>query len=131
MQNIFTLLVASIALVGVSSSLIPALPLVPLNVNIALDVARKFSPLIFWPISAIIFNLAKRGPAYPIGPLAQEEGATLVPSTFNKVGYVNLVTFIYCIKMITNILQINNVTLDSMVHLRTTLCYQHPCCWSH
>ena len=88
MQKFIALLVASIALVRASSSAISALPLAPLNVNIALDVARKFSPLVFWPISAIIFNLSKGGTTYPIGPLAQEEGATLVPSTFNKVVYV-------------------------------------------
>lgn len=91
MQIFVTLLITSIALVEASSSAITALPLPPLNVNIALDVARKFSPLIFWPVSAIIFNLAKGGKAYPIGPLAQEEGATLVPSTFNKVNT-------YCMK---------------------------------
>lgn len=104
MQKFVTLLIASIALVEASSSAITALPLPPLNVNIALDVARKFSPLVFWPVSAIIFNLAKGGQSYPIGPLAQEEGATLVPSTFNKVKYI-----LYEKKMMTNIIQIDTI----------------------
>ena len=105
---------------------IEALPVPPLNVNLALELSREYSPFVFWPVTTLIFNLGKGGQSYPIGPLAQEEGSTPSPSTFNKVSY----WLISCTKIVVNI-DFTFYCLDKMVCHRPSFCCYNATRWTN
>jgi len=56
-----------------------------LSTDVFLSLFKDYKPIVFWIVNVLIFNLAKGGQSYPIGPLALPESATEYPSLFNKV----------------------------------------------
>ena len=61
------------------------LPSSVLNTDLIFSFAHENAPIVFWIVNVLIFNLAKGGQTYPIGPLALPEGTTEYPTLFNKV----------------------------------------------
>jgi len=63
------------------------LPSSVLNTDLILSFAHENAPIVFWIVNVLIFNLAKGGQTYPIGPLALPEGTTVYPTLFNKLRW--------------------------------------------
>lgn len=61
-----------------------------LSSDLIFSFIHQNSAIIFWVVNAFIFNLAKGGQSYPIGPLALPEGTTEYPSLLNKVYILHL-----------------------------------------